>query len=81
MKILTEKDQLRNKLEEVDKSIEYSRAEMNKAYRRKERKTNWGILSFITDEYWLLNFNYTRKLTQLNLLEEYREVISDRLIK
>jgi hypothetical protein len=81
MKILTEKDQLRNKLEEIDKSIEYSRDEMNKAYRRKERKTNWGILSFITDEHWLLDFIYKRKLTQLNLLEEYREIISDRLLK
>lgn len=81
MKILTEKDQLRNKLEEIDKSIEYSRDEMNKAYRRKERKTNWGILSFITDEHWLLDFIYKRKLTQLNLLEEYLEIISDRLLK
>lgn len=81
MKILTEKDQLRNKLEEVDKSIEYSRDEMNKAYRRKERKSNWGILSFIADEHWLLDFIYKRKLTQLQLLEEYREIISDRLLK
>lgn len=81
MKILTEKDQLRNKLKEIDKSIEYSRDEMNKAYRRKERKTNWGIFSFITDEHWLLDFIFKSKLTQLNLLEEYREVISDRLLK
>ena len=81
MKILTEKDQLRNKLKEIDESIKYSRDEMNKAHRRKERKTNWGVLSFITDENWLLDFIYERKLTQLNLLEEYREVISDRLLK
>ena len=81
MKILTEKDQLRLKLEEIDKSIEYSRDEMNKAYQRKERKNNWQIFSFITDEHWLLDFIYKRKLTQLNLLEEYREVISDRLLK
>jgi hypothetical protein len=81
MKILTEKDQLRNKLVEIDESIKYSRDEMNKAYRRKKRKTNWGIFSFISEASWLLFFTYERKLTKLKLIEEYREVISDRLLK
>jgi len=81
MKILTENDQLRNKLNEIDNSIKYSTDEVNRAYKRRGRKNNWGILSFISDEYWRLDFNYKRKLTQLNLIEEYRNVISDMLLK
>ena len=80
MKILTEKDQLRAKLNEIDILIDYSRDEMEKAHRRKTRKENWGFFSFISDEHWLLNLNYERKLTLYKLLLEYREIISDRLL-
>ena len=77
MKILTEKDQLRNKLDELDNIIGYSQDEMNKAFNRKDRKENLGMFSFIIDEQWLLNYTYKRKLAQLQLLEEYRLVILD----
>jgi hypothetical protein len=81
MKILTEKEQLRNKLSEIELAIESSLIEMNRTYSRRERKTNWGVLSFIIDPYWLLDFRFKKNQTQVKLLEEYRDIISDRLVK
>jgi hypothetical protein len=81
MKILTEKEQLRNKLSEIELAIESSLIEMNRVYSRRERKTNWGIFSFISDPYWLLDATLKKKQTQVKLLEEYRDIISDRLVK
>lgn len=80
MKILTEKEQLRAKLDEIEKSIEYAQEVEKIAYDRKKHKEYWGIFSFILDEQWLLDFNYERKVTQLKLLCEYKETISDRLL-
>ena len=80
MKILTEKEQLRIKLDEIEKSIEYAREVVDIAYKRKSRKEYWGIYSFILDEHWLLDLNLKRKSLQLKLLIEYKETISDRLL-
>lgn len=80
MKILSEKEQLRNKLKEIDYQIEMASSEYDYAVERKKRKRNWGTLSFIIDDYSMLDFICNNKLTQLNLLKEYREYISNRLI-
>lgn len=80
MKILTEKEQLRAKLDEIEKSIEYAQKVVDIAHKRKNRKEDWGFFAFIPEEHWLLEFNYKRKSTQLKLLIEYKETISDRLI-
>lgn len=80
MKILTEKEQVRLKLAEIKESIGHAREVVNIAYKRKKRKDDWGIFSFILDEYLLLDFNYKTNLTQLKLLIEYEEIISDRLL-
>lgn len=81
MKILTEQEQLMLKLEEIDKAIDYSIDERNKVYHRKNLKRNWGLFSFITEPNWLLEYIYGMKSSQLNLLEEYQDVIKDRLAK
>jgi len=78
MKILTEKDQLRNKLDDVDKAIKYANDETERAYKRLQRKENWGIMSFIADEQWLLRFNHERKQNILILLREYRQQLLGR---
>jgi len=81
MKILTEKEQLRAKLNELDDVIKYSENEVKRVLMRQERKKNWGIFLFILDGFWLLNYEFKTKSTQLNLLKEYKEVISDMLLK
>lgn len=81
MKILTEKDQLREKRDEIDDSLKILSDEIIHTYNRKRRKDNYGILSFIYDDRWLLNYKWKIKLTQRTLLNEYRDVISDRLNK
>ena len=78
MKILDTKDQLRNKLDDVDSAIKYANDETNRAYKRKQRKENWGMLSFIADEGWLLRFNHERKQNILILLREYRQQLLHR---
>jgi len=78
MKILDTKDQLRNKLDDVDKAIKYADDETNRAYKRLQRKDNWGILSFIADERWLLRFTHERKENILVLLREYRQQLLHR---
>ena len=80
MKILTEKDQLRNKLDELDKAIKIASEQRDKAMKRKSRKENWKLLSFIADEHWLLEVKQQRAITNLALLREYRDVINDRLL-
>jgi len=70
MKILDKKDQLRSKLDDTDKAIKFADDKQKRARKKKERKENWGILSFISDEQWLLRFNYERELNVLELLRE-----------
>jgi len=79
MKILDKKDQLRSKLDDTDNAIDFADTKQKRARKRKERKENWGILSFIADEQWLLRFNYERELNALHLLLEYREQLMIRL--
>jgi hypothetical protein len=80
MKILTEKEQLRLKLSEIDEAIKYSQDEVSEAYRRKKKKQNWLFISFVFDSYSSLEYKYKNKLTQLTLLREYRDIISNRIM-
>lgn len=75
MKILTEKEQLYRKMNKIDEAIRNLSIEVNKAGRRRMRKMEWGWASFITDEYWILDAVYKTKLSQLDLLIEYKELI------
>lgn len=81
MKILTEKDQLRNKLNELDKAIEYCNKEVRNAHKRKIRREYWGIFSMQIKERWFLQFEYDSKKSLVRLLEEYKDELSDRLCK
>lgn len=79
MKILTKQEQLKLKSDELNSAIDLLQHEVDTAFKRKQTKTNWGILSFIVDEYWLLDFKYKTKSNQLKLMEEYRNLINEML--
>lgn len=79
MKILSEKEQLIKKLEEINSAINHQNFVVNRAYKRKERKDNWGVLSFITDDYSMLEYNYDMAVSNKKLLMEYFDVINERL--
>lgn len=81
MKVLTKEEQLTAHLIELNSAISYAKDEVEKAYRRKARKNNWGLLSFIFDPFWLLEFTYNRKLVQWNMLEDYRDIITEQINK
>jgi len=72
---------LRNRLTDINEAITYAKDEFSKAYKRKQRKEMWGGLSFIFEPYWVLELNYKRTLAQLDLLNEYRDIIVERLNK
>jgi len=81
MKILTAKEQLRLKINEIDVAIDYTTDQRDKVYNRLQAKQNWGIFSFISEPQWLLKHKLEKIKSQLNLLEEYRDEISNRMIK
>lgn len=79
MKILTPKEQLFNKLDDVDNAIKYANIELTTAYERKQRKQIWGIYSFIGDSQWTLTTIHENKIMNLELLIEYRGEIQNRI--
>ena len=81
MKILSDKDQLRNKIQDVEYAINYAGEEYTKANNRVKRKDNWGVLSFVFEPYWLLILTRNIKLDILNLLKEYRDTLIKELTK
>ena len=81
MKILSDKDQLRNKIQDVEYAINYAGEEYTKANNRVKRKDNWGFLSFVFEPYWLLILTRNIKLDILNLLKEYRDTLIKELTK
>lgn len=79
MKILSEKEQLIKKLEEINSAINHQNFTVNHTYRRKRRKNNLGVFSFITDDYSMLEYNYDMAVSNKKLLMEYFDVINERL--
>lgn len=75
MKILSAKEQIKQKLLEVDNAIESIKIDQESARAKKNRKENWGIFSFIITEHWLLNLRYIQICEQLKLLCEYRDML------
>jgi hypothetical protein len=80
MKILSKKEQLRNKLTEIDVELVDAWNNVLRMKKRKERKDNWGIFSFIVEEHWFVYRNHDKALAKYKLLAEYREVISNDLL-
>jgi hypothetical protein len=75
MKILSEKEQLYNKLNEIDKSINFINIEYTTAKNKLTRKINWGIFSFIPIGYDVLAYNKNSLKATLEFLVEYQNLI------
>ena len=79
MKILSEKDQLTKKCQEIEDEIANIRNEYMKKFELRNRRENWGMLSFVSDSVLMLERKMQRLRLQIDLLQEYKEMLFKRL--
>ena len=80
MKFKTKKEQIREKLHELDKSIKWQNIKVHSAKKRYERKCNWVISFWITENTDTLNFYHEREKNIEDNLKEYSEKLHDELM-
>lgn len=81
MKILSESDQIRNKITELTIAIRISDSHKVKLANRINRKSTWGLFSFVFESSSSLERKYIDASNNSSLLEEYFDMLSDRLSK
>lgn len=81
MNILTENQQLRIRICEIDDAIEIITKERNATAKKIERKENYGIYAFVFESYPILYMKLKHKDKQLDILRDYREILADRLLR
>jgi len=81
MKIKNEKEQIIERITKLDESIIWQNITLRSAKRRYEIKRDWLISFWITTSVDTLRYFYESKKEIRDSLQEYRDHLSDRLIK
>jgi hypothetical protein len=81
MKIKNEKQQLRESIDELKSLIEWQNIVVNRARKRYDIKKDWLISFWISSDSDTLWFVYEREKSIKNNLEDYLNVLTDRLLK
>lgn len=81
MEIKTEKQQIRERIIELDDIISEQQERSVRAYRRYEMKSDWAFTFWIWNNSSTLKFIYDREeLIKQNLID-YRQILRDKLLK
>jgi GAF domain-containing protein len=81
MQILNKTQQIRLKLNNLDELIKYNSKLRDLAYDRYMRKLNWVFFSFIFTSSEDLRWEWENKRNIVKELNEYRNIISNMLLK
>lgn len=80
MEILSEEQQIRNRINEVNSLIDYQKRKVDKASKRYGAKLDFGILSFwVRDNTSTLKYIWEQERGVLKALREYEKQLTDRL--
>lgn len=79
MKIKSEKDQILERLNQLDKEIDWQKHKENKVYKKLREKQDFLFPFWILNNESTLLFIYNRENDILNSLEEYRKMLDSKL--
>lgn len=80
MKIKTDKQQVRERIEDIEYVIDWQKDKIDKCYKRYRIKTDWIFSFWILNNADTLHFVYLKEKKILEYLEDYKELIEDKLI-
>jgi hypothetical protein len=80
MRIKTKKDQLRERLAEIDRLIKWQADKAERARKRYDIKRDWFLSFWIASDSSVLEFVWNNEKSILAQLSDYRDVLSEQLI-
>lgn len=81
MKIKTKKDQIRERLNEIEELIKWQQRRVENSERKLTIKEDWLFSFWINSTSAFLQFSLNREKSILNQLNDYRELLTDELLK
>lgn len=79
MKIKTKKEQIREKIDSLMSLRKWNEYLANRAYRKWERKENWGFMSFIITDKTTLYIRYEHLRNVNKELADYEDMLTEML--
>jgi hypothetical protein len=80
MKIKTKKDQIRERLTEIDKLIKWQSDKTDIAKKKLDIKRNWVLSFWIFSDSMTLDFVWKKEKAIIEQLTDYRDLLSEQLI-